>query len=292
MREILFISGKGGTGKTSLASSFILLADNCIACDYDVDASNLPILLQPQEVNGFDFSAGYTAQIDLESCTECGLCRELCRFDAIDEGYRVLPLSCEGCGFCQKICPVEAITMSARPSGRWYEGVFTSGRTGRPTFYAELRPGEENSGKLVTQVKTMARRMANNDEVPLIIADGPPGIGCAVIASMVGIDLAVVVAEPSLSGFHDLKRLNDLMQLRGIKGVLIINKWDFNPDVCSKMEAWASDNGMPLVGKIPFSTVVADSIAQAQIPAQNAEIRQMLLPIWENVVARIPTKTG
>lgn len=281
MKEILFISGKGGTGKTSLASSFIKLADDCIACDYDVDASNLPILLKPQKISGYDFSAGYTARIDLESCIACGLCRELCRFDAINEEYRILPLSCEGCGFCEKICPVQAVTMQARPSGRWFKGIF---KPNRAIFFAELRPGEENSGKLVAQVKTIARKMAADEQIPLIIADGPPGIGCAVISSMVGVNLAVLVAEPSRSGFHDLQRLNQLMRLRGIKGVLIINKWDLNPELCAEMEVWAAQNAMPLAGKIPFSTLMAESIAAAQIPAENTEIGKMLFPVWENIM--------
>ena len=284
MKEILFISGKGGTGKTSLTSSFIQLADNCIACDYDVDASNLPILLKPQQVSSHDFSAGYTAHIDQESCISCGLCAELCRFDAISEEFQVLPLSCEGCGFCEKICPVEAITMYPRSSGHWSEGVFNQKQK---LFSADLRPGEENSGKLVAQVKNMARAMADTEQTQLIIADGPPGIGCAVISSMVEVDLIVLVTEPSRSGFHDLQRVYQLMQLRGIKGILIINKWDLNPDISQEIENWAQKNDLPLAGKIPFSKVIVQSIAQAEIPATNPEVRKMLFPLWENIINQL-----
>lgn len=284
MKEILFISGKGGTGKTSLTSSFIKLSDNCIACDYDVDASNLPILLKPQKISGYEFSSGYTAWIDEEICTKCGLCAEMCRFDAIDSEYQVMPLSCEGCAFCEKICPAQAITMQARPSGKWFKGEFNRNQA---IFFAELRPGEENSGKLVAQVKTMARKMAADEQVPLIIADGPPGIGCAVISSMVGINLVVLVAEPSRSGFHDLQRVNQLLLQRGMKGILIINKWDLNPEMCDEMEDWAGQNAITLAGKVPFSTVIAESISTAQIPTENSEIREMLCPVWENIIEQL-----
>jgi len=284
MKEILFISGKGGTGKTSLTSSFTQLADNCIACDYDVDASNLPILLKPQQVSSHDFSAGYTAHIDEKTCISCGLCAELCRFDAISEEFQVLLLSCEGCSFCKNICPVEAITMYPRPSGHWFEGVFNQKQK---LFFADLRPGEENSGKLVAQVKNMARKTADSEQAQLIIADGPPGIGCAVISSMVEVDLIVLVTEPSDSGFHDLQRVYQLMQLRGIKGILIINKWDLNPDISQEIENWAQKNNLPLAGKIPFSEVIVQSIARGKIPATNPEVRKMLFPLWKNIINQL-----
>jgi MinD superfamily P-loop ATPase len=284
MKEILVISGKGGTGKTSLSSSFIHFADNCIACDYDVDASNLPLLLKPQKLSGYDFSAGETACIDEERCISCGLCADLCRFDAINSQYQVMSLPCEGCGFCAEICPVQAIAMRARPSGRWFSGF---SKQGQPIFFAELRPGEENSGKLVAQVKTMARKTATEENIPLIIADGPPGIGCAVISSMVGVDLVVLVAEPSLSGFHDLQRVSQLMGLRSIKGALIINKWDLNPSICNEIEDWAQKNEIAVLGRVPFSTKIADSIADAQIPGANSEIREMLFPLWENIIEQL-----
>lgn len=284
MKEILFISGKGGTGKTSLTSSFIQMADNCIACDYDVDASNLAILLKPQKVKENGFSAGYTAHIDEESCISCGLCAELCRFDAINPEFQVFPLSCEGCGFCEKICPMQAITMYPRSSGHWFEGVFNQEQK---LFFADLRPGEENSGKLVAQLKTKAHKMADTEQAQLIIADGPPGIGCAVISSMVQVDLIVLVTEPSRSGFHDLQRIYQLMQQRGIKGMLIINKWDLNPKISQEIENWALNNNLPLAGKVPFSKTITQSIAKAEIPAVNPEIRKMLFPVWENINKKI-----
>ncbi len=285
MKEVLFISGKGGTGKTALTSSFIYLADKCMACDYDVDASNLPILLKPQNVKRYPFTAGFSAYIDGESCISCGLCEELCRFGAISPEYQVIPLFCEGCGFCEKICPVEAIVMEPRSSGNCYEGVFNHYR--QNLFFADLRPGEENSGKLVTQVKSMARSIAKKDKPELIIADGPPGIGCAVIASMVEVDMIVLVAEPSLAGFHDLKRVHQLLHSRGIKAVLIINKWDLNPAAAAEIENWARDNSLPLIGKIPFSETIVECIANAEVPASNKEIGEMLYPLWENIMEEL-----
>lgn len=280
MKEILFISGKGGTGKTSLTSSFIHLAESCIACDYDVDASNLPILMKPSKVFTCDFSAGFQARIDKDSCVSCGICAEVCHFDAVNPEYQIMPLACEGCGFCAKLCPVQAISMVSRPSGHWFQGIFDGERI---MFYADLRPGEENSGKLVAQVKTTARKTASLVKQPLIIADGPPGIGCAVISSMVEVDLVILVTEPSYSGFHDLQRVYRLMSLRGIEGLLIINKHDLNPVICREIENWAAQEGIPLAGKVPFSQLIAQSIAGGEIPAAHPEIREMLFPIWEKI---------
>ena len=284
MKEILVISGKGGTGKTSISSSFIHLADNCIACDYDVDASNLPILLKPYDLLSFDFSAGDTAAIDSGICNRCGLCADICRFNAIDSEYKVIPLFCEGCGFCVEICPVQAIKLRARSSGRWFSGL---SRQATAVFFAELHPGEENSGKLVAKVKTRARKTAEQDKIPLIIADGPPGIGCAVISSMVGVDLVVLVTEPSRSGFHDLQRVSELIRERSLKGGLIINKWDLNPEVCNEIEDWAQENELPLLGRLPFSVLIAQSIANARIPAENNELREMIFPLWEKVIEQL-----
>lgn len=284
IKEVLFISGKGGTGKTSLTSSFITLADNCIACDYDVDASNLPILLNPQNIAGHAFSSADTAHIAEDICNSCGLCREVCRFEAISSDYRVIPLHCEGCGFCARICPLQAIKMQPRSSGHWFYSEF---KPGQALFFAELRPGEENSGKLVAQVKTAARRQALADNIPLIVADGPPGIGCAVISSMVETDLIVLVAEPSRAGFHDLQRIYELIQLRGIKAVLIINKWVLNPAMSQEIQDWAAANNVLLVGKMPFSTELAACIADAKIPATKPQIKNLIYPLWDKIMQQL-----
>lgn len=283
MKEILVLSGKGGTGKTSFTSSFIYLADQCIACDYDVDASNLPILLKPLESVSHEFSSSKVAIINDELCINCDLCAEQCRFDAISN-CTVDSLSCEGCGFCSHICPADAITMQDRTSGRWFK---SKSSQNKPFFYAELRPGEENSGKLVARVKDEAHTVAKENEESLIISDGPPGIGCAVISSMVGVNLAVIVSEPSLSGFHDAKRVHTLIKTRGIKSVLIINKYDLNLEVSDEMENWATQEGIYCAGKIPFSMAMADTIACGQVPATHPELRDLLLPIWNNVYKQL-----
>lgn len=280
MKEILILSGKGGTGKTSLSSSFIYFAKQCIACDYDVDASNLPLLLKPEKLKSYEFSAGKRAYIIRELCTACGLCSELCRFEAIDAQFQVMDLSCEGCGFCAHVCPTQAINMYARSSGRWFKG---QSQQGQPMFFAELKPGEENSGKLVAQVKMKARQMADTEKIPLMIADGPPGIGCAVISSMVGVDLVVLVAEPSRSSLHDLERVSQLIKSRSLKAGIIINKWDLNPQGCREIEEWARNNDLPVWGKVPFSPRIANCITNAVIPGSDPEVQKLLLPLWENI---------
>ncbi|MEA1961514.1 MAG: ATP-binding protein [Bacillota bacterium] len=283
MKEVLVLSGKGGTGKTSISSSFIYFAEHCVACDYDVDASNLHILLNPDGIEAHPFSSSDVAVIDPEGCTQCGLCEEICRFDAIED-FQVSPLACEGCAFCFHVCPVDAIKMQSRSSGRWFASL---SEQQKPFYYAELRPGEENSGKLVAQVKNAAREKAVEQEIPLIIADGPPGIGCAVISSMVSVNLAIIVAEPSLSGFHDMKRVYELLAAEQLKAVLIINKCDLNLDVTKEMEEWAVQHNVPCAGRIPYNKVLADAITRAEIPASVDEVRSMLFPIWENVLEYI-----
>jgi len=286
LKEILILSGKGGTGKTSFAASFIYFAERCIVCDYDVDASNLPILLKPRSSKGQEFSGGERAVINREACIECGLCADLCRFDAIRE-YSVNQLLCEGCAFCYHICPVNAVAMEERPSGNWFEGTAAAGSKEVPVFFAELRPGEENSGKLVARVKSAARDRADKENFPLIISDGPPGIGCPVISALVGIDLAVIVAEPSVSGFHDIQRLSDLLELRGVKSVLVINKYDLNPDTAEDMEKWAAVKGISCAGKVAFSTVLAEAVAEGEIPVTRSEVYPLIFPVWQKILEKL-----
>lgn len=284
MKELLVLSGKGGTGKTSLTASFVWLANKCIACDYDVDASNLPILLKPDYSQGHDFSAGFTANLDKDICIDCGLCRDLCRFDAISSEYDISTLSCEGCGFCAEICPVEAIQMQDRPSGRWFASQSNLNGKMIPLFHAVLRPGEENSGKLVAQVKNAARQKAHEDGYPLLISDGSPGIGCPVISSLVEANLVVIVAEPSVSGFHDLKRVQELLALRGVRSILLINKWDLNPEASDAMEKWALESDIPCAGRLPYSSELAAAVAVGVVPVSRKELQDLILPVWENIM--------
>lgn len=284
MKEILILSGKGGTGKTTISSSFVSLACNCVVCDYDVDASNLPLLLHPKQNMAAAFSGGQQACINPDDCIECGLCRSICRFEAITDDFSVNFLECEGCSFCANVCPVNAITMQPRASGCWYAGTAI---TGQPMFYAELQPGEENSGKLVAQVKKAAWEEARDKNIKLIISDGLPGIGCPVISSLVNVDLVVVVAEPSVSGLHDLKRVKELLASRGIKAVLVINKCDLNPAIASEMEEWAEANNMPCMGKVPFNMVLADAIVRGLIPATLQQGQELIGPLWQNILKYI-----
>jgi len=279
VKELLVLSGKGGTGKTSVAASFIYLAGRCIACDYDVDASNLPILLKPRLLRETHYSGGEKALIDQVACIKCGLCQDLCRFDAIKE-YVIDPLACEGCGFCFHICPVEAINMTDASSGTWYEGEAFNDII---TFSAELVPGEENSGKLVAQLKQAAREKAREKDIPLIIADGPPGIGCSAISSLVGVNLVLIVAEPSISGFHDVKRVYALIKARGLKVALLINKYDLNLEITDQIKKWASQEGIIYVGRLKFSPHIANATTEAEIPAKNEHVKRELLLIWEKV---------
>jgi MinD superfamily P-loop ATPase len=287
MKELLVLSGKGGTGKTSLTASFVYLAGNCIACDYDVDASNLPILLHPDNAQGQEFSAGLTAVLDQGKCIDCGLCRDLCRFDAISSEYQIMTLSCEGCGFCAEVCPVEAIKMQDRSSGRWFSSTAEINGKTIPLFYAELRPGEENSGKLVAQVKNEARRKGREGGYPLLISDGSPGIGCPVISSLVEANLAVIVTEPSVSGFHDLERVQELLAIRGVSSILVINKADLNPEAADDMEKWAGDNNIPCAGRLPYSRQLADQVSAGRVPVIQKELYELILPVWKKIRATL-----
>ncbi|MEN6348954.1 MAG: 4Fe-4S binding protein [Syntrophomonas sp.] len=278
-KEILILSGKGGSGKTFIASSFIHLAGPCIACDYDVDASNLPLLFSAAPQEKQEYSGGQIAMIDRETCLGCGICEHYCQFEAIKDNV-VSPYDCEGCALCTHICPVNAVTMQPRSSGCWFK--FRRAE-GWPLFYAELRPGEENSGKLVSTLKDQARQEAINGEYYLTISDGPPGLACAVIAALNGVDLVVMVAEPSVSGISDITRLHELLKNRSAPILLLVNKYDLYPEGTAKLEDWAKQQGIPLLGRIPYLTAVFKAISQGLCPVLLTEVSELLEPIWENI---------
>ncbi|MEN6327813.1 MAG: ATP-binding protein [Syntrophomonas sp.] len=278
-QEILVLSGKGGSGKTFIASSFINIAGPCIACDYDVDASNLPLLFAAAPEEKQAYSGGQIAVIDRETCLGCGICENFCQFGAINDNV-VSFHDCEGCGLCTHICPVQAVSMQPRSSGRWFK---SRRAEGWPLFYAELRPGEENSGKLVSTLKDQARREAHNGEYSLIISDGPPGLACAVIAALTGVDTVVMVAEPTISGISDIMRLYELLKNRSAPTVLLINKYDLNLEGTFQLEEWASRQGIPLLGRVPFLPAVCKAISQGLCPALVPEVGELLDPIWQNL---------
>lgn len=273
MKQIVVISGKGGTGKTIVTASFAALAENKMLCDCDVDAADLHLLLHPEIKETHLFTGGKKAVINNELCSGCGECIEVCRFDAIKEikndnqdntssFFTIDPISCEGCLVCSYVCPLEAISMEETISGEWYISETKYG----PMVHARLGIAEENSGKLVSLTREMAKRVAEEKKKDFVIIDGPPGIGCPVIAAISGVDLALVVTEPTLSGIHDLKRVNSVSRHFGIRSTCVINKYDINYENSVKIEDWCRREGIPVIGKIPFEPEITESIVNG-IPA-------------------------
>ena len=257
MKEIVILSGKGGTGKTTIVGSFAALAQGKVLADCDVDAADLYLLLSPSEREKSEFWSRQVASIDEDICTRCGLCQDLCRFNAIKD-FRVDPVSCEGCGFCSHICPVEAITMRESMSGYW----FISDTKYGPLVHARLGIAQENSGKLVAAVRQQAKHIADEHGLDYIISDGPPGIGCPVISSLSGTSLALLVTEPTLSGMHDLERVLSVCRHFGVTALVCINKYDLNEENTWQIESNCLRHGVEIAGKVPFDNVVTDSIVQ------------------------------
>lgn len=251
MKELVIISGKGGTGKTSITSSFAALANYAVLADCDVDAADLHLVLSPTIQRRETFTRGHVAQIQEPGCTQCGLCETLCRFDAIN-GFKVDPLSCEGCGVCVEFCPAKAIGFPKQECGEWFVSATRCGEM----VHARMTPGAENSGKLVSLVRREARKIADQQHSDYLLVDGPPGIGCPVIASITGADAVLVVAEPTLSGEHDLKRVLELAAHFEIPAMVCVNKWDINHIMAERIETLVLSRGAKPVGRIPYDTAV------------------------------------
>ncbi len=263
MREVVVISGKGGTGKTSLTAAFAHLAENKVVCDLDVDAPDLHLLLDPTVIRKEEFISGHEAVIDPAKCTGCGTCVSMCRYDAIDEVdglYRIAPLRCEGCKVCVAFCPVEAIDFPSRHCGQWYQSETRFG----PMVHAQLFPGQENSGLLVSCLKKEARVLAEARGLDLILCDGAPGIGCPVIASLSQTDLAVVVTEPTPSGVHDLERVASLCDHFRTKVAVVVNKHDLNPEHTGRIGALCTEKGYTLAALLPHDTAVTEAMVRRQ----------------------------
>ncbi len=269
MRQILFLSGKGGTGKTSLAGAFAVLLREQVLADCDVDAANLHLLLEARLVREGNYEGSKEAHIDAERCVGCGRCVEVCRFHAISPDLRVDPLFCEGCGACETACPVRAIALRPRISGRWTVAETPAG----PLATAELLPGEEASGKLVTHVKRLASEIAEKRGAARIVIDGSPGIGCPVISSVSGVDLAILVTEPSLSGLHDLERILDVVRHFRIEAYLVINKHDLSPPTTLAIERFAERNDLPILGRIPYDPSVPAEMVQGRSVVEDSSSR-------------------
>ena len=280
MKEVVVLSGKGGTGKTSIVGSFAALAKSKVMVDCDVDAADLHLLLQPTVLEEYEFWSGVAASIDESRCTQCGLCQELCRFNAIKD-FKIDTISCEGCGFCSYICPVGAIIMQENLAGQWS---ISDTRYG-PLIHARLGIAQENSGKLVATVRQQARAVAGNQGFDYIISDGPPGIGCPVISSLSGVDLALLVTEPTLSGIHDLERILGVCNHFEIPSLVCINKCDINEDNSHQIEGYCLGQGVKVAAWIPFDNAVTEAIMHG-IPlveyARNGVSQQMGI-LWETV---------
>lgn len=273
MKSILFLSGKGGTGKTTLAGAFATLTQEKILADCDVDAANLHLLLDPAIQAEGEFEGSSAADRNVARCTRCGKCRTVCRFHAIDEEFQIDEYLCEGCGACAYVCPVDAIRLIPRVSGHWMEAETRLG----PLVSAELEPGEETSGKLVMEVKKRAQEVGERLQIEELIVDGAPGIGCPVIASVSGVSAVVLVSEPSLSGLHDLERALGVVRHFDVPAFLVINKADLSPGLTERIRAFAQEQKLPLLGEIPFDPTVTEAMVEQRSavergtgPAENA----------------------
>jgi len=289
MKQIVVISGKGGTGKTVLTASFAALAKKKVMADCDVDAADLHLLLHPQIKERHEFKGGFKAVIDEEKCTECGKCVEVCRFSAItDHPITIEPISCEGCGVCSQICPEGAIRMEENICGEWYISDTKYG----PMIHAKLGIAEENSGKLVTVVRQNAKSIAEKNNLGLVIVDGPPGIGCPVIASLSGIDLALIVTEPTLSGIHDMERVVGVAKHFGVKSACAINKYDINLEKSTEIEKWCRSEGVPVVGKIPYEPAIIKAVVQTMPPVEysNNSASEEIENIWTQLSKELGLK--
>jgi MinD superfamily P-loop ATPase len=280
MKELVVLSGKGGTGKTSIAGSLAVLAKNKVLVDCDVDAADLHLLLEPIIKQKHEFWSGQVAVIDEEKCTQCGLCQELCRFKAIGD-FRIDPHSCEGCGFCYRICPVEAITMEENMSGHW----FISDTKYGPLVHARLGIAQENSGKLVALVRQQAKEIAGKQGAGFIISDGPPGIGCPVISSLSGASLALLVTEPTLSGIHDLERVLGVCRHFNVPALVCINKYDINGDNTRQIENYCLKQGMEVISKIPFDNVVTEAMIKGLpvVEYSDSPVSREINLLWQNI---------
>ncbi len=291
MDEILIISGKGGTGKTSLTAAFAHLAKNHVICDLDVDAPDMHLILKPENSQSHDFISGHEAVIVEEKCESCGTCLDMCRYDAVkNEGdrYFIDPLKCEGCKVCVEFCPAEAIDFPDRFCGRW----FISDTRFGPMIHAQLFPGEENSGLLVSLLRKKAKEMAEEKGLELILSDGTPGIGCPVIASLSGVSLAVIVTEPTPSGRHDLERVAELCGHFKIPAGIIINKSDLNEKEAAAIEKFAADKGLVIFGKLPHDPTITKAMINQQTITEYAdnEFTRELEGIWKKILQSVTSR--
>jgi len=282
VRELLVISGKGGTGKTTVVGSFAVLAPSKVLADADVDAPNLHLLLDPDQLEERPYSGAHLASVDQQACTECGRCTEVCEFGAVRNGV-VDARRCEGCGTCALVCPADAIRMIPQTTGRVY---ISSTRFGL-LVHARLTAGAEASGKLVTQVRQRARAAAEQRHVELILTDGSPGIGCPVIASLSGVDAALIISEPTPSGLHDLGRVLQVAAHFGVPTAVSVNKWDINSDLTRAVERLSAALGATTLVRIPFDPAVVDATVEATpvVEWSDGDASKAIRALWEDITS-------
>jgi MinD superfamily P-loop ATPase len=286
MKELIVISGKGGTGKTSLMAAFCSLAENKVLCDADVDAADLHLIMNPKVVRRTEFQSGNTARINSDLCTECGLCREMCRWDAISAAYEVNSIDCEGCGVCVHFCPEKAIDFPVNTCGEW----FVSDTRLGPMVHARLGIAEENSGKLVTLVRQEARKLAESKKLDLILTDGPPGVGCPVIASIGGASAVLIVTEPTVSGKHDMERVAQLAAHFKVPAMICVNKFDLNLELTRDIENYADKKGITCLGRIPFDPVFTKAMIQVQTVFEydgQSTVGEAIRGTWQRLAERL-----
>ena len=282
MKELVIISGKGGTGKTSIVAAFASLAEDKVLCDADVDAADLHLVTGPRVRETHDFQGGSTAIINQGKCTECGLCRDLCRWDAINSDFEVDAFECEGCGVCVYFCAEKAIDFPVKTCGQWFRSDTRFG----PMIHARLGIAEENSGKLVTLVRQKARTLAEESGLNLLLTDGPPGVGCPVIASIGGASALLIVTEPTVSGIHDMERVAQLAAHFKVPAMVCINKFDLNLDQTQTIERYAKENGLETLGHIPFDASFTKSMVQGQTILEyngNSKSAHAVETVWKKV---------
>lgn len=285
MKEVTILSGKGGTGKTSITAALSSMATNAVFCDNDVDAADLHLVLQPEIRERHVFEGAWVASIDEDKCDGCGICQSNCRFNAIHllhGQYEINPYQCEGCRLCERTCPTGAISSTRSRNNEWY---ISDTRLG-PMVHAHMGPGEENSGKLVTLIRNKARELAREKQARYILNDGPPGIGCSAIASVSGTDQVLLVIEPTQSGLHDLQRLVELVNSFRVPMVALINKYDLNRAVTKQVEAFLENNQIPLLARIPFDDMVVKAMIDGKSVAEfapDSTIAKQLREVWEQI---------
>ena len=292
MKELVIISGKGGTGKTSITASLASLSTSAVLADCDVDAADLHLILMPRIIHQEVFMSGNEAEIDPDLCNGCGICAKICRFGAIEKldengkkSYKVNPYSCEGCGVCVWNCPQKAISFDPRRCGEWYCSKTRYGTM----VHAALGIGAENSGKLVSMVRQKAKSFAGKEGADYLLIDGPPGTGCPVIASITGTDAVLLVTEPTVSGFHDLDRIIQLTQHFGIKAFVCINKYGLNDEMCDKIMGYCKDHGIEIVGKIDYSGLFTKAQINGQSIVEYApedKVAKTIEIMWQKIIEK------